>query len=72
MKFEMCSRLEKKRNTLINSNANYRREMKLVPINMDFCLHQFDALTHSLPLTRWRVSMALPPMPVTLWADNRV
>ena len=29
-------------------------------------------LTHSLPLTRWRVSMALSPMPVTLWGDNRV
>ena len=28
----------------INYNANYHREMKLVPINMDYCLLQFDAL----------------------------
>ena len=26
---------KKNQNTLINSNANYRREMKLVPINME-------------------------------------
>ena len=35
---------KKKRNTPINFNTNYRREMKLVPINMDYCLFQFDAL----------------------------
>ena len=27
-----------------NSNANYRREMKLLPNNIDYCLLQFDAL----------------------------
>ena len=35
---------KKKGNTFINFNANYRREMKLVPINMDYCLLQFDVL----------------------------
>ena len=40
----MYSRSKKKRNTLIYFNANYRREMKLVPIIMDNCLLQFDAL----------------------------
>ena len=34
----------KKRNTAINSNVNYRREMMLVQINTDYCLLQFDAL----------------------------
>ena len=33
-----------KKITPINSNANYRREMKLVPTNMDYCLLQFYAL----------------------------
>ena len=32
----------KKRNTRINLNTNYRREMNLIPINMDYCLLQFD------------------------------
>ena len=36
------------------------------------CQYELSRLTHSLPLTRWRVSMALPPMPVMLWGDNRV
>ena len=27
---------KKKRNTLVNSNTNYRKEMKLVPINMEY------------------------------------
>ena len=35
---------KKKKTTPINSNANYRREMKLVPINMDYYLFQFGAL----------------------------
>ena len=35
---------KKKRNTSINFNTNYRREMKLVPANMDYCLFQFDLL----------------------------
>ena len=29
--------------SLINSNTNYRREMNIIPINMDYCLPQFDA-----------------------------
>ena len=44
-------RLKKKKNysrskkkKTINSNTNYRRKMKLVPIDMDYCLLQFDAL----------------------------
>ena len=28
----------------IYSNTNYREEIKLVPIIMDYCLRQFDAL----------------------------
>ena len=35
---------KKKRNTTINSNTKYLREMKLVSINMDYCLLQFDAI----------------------------
>ena len=35
---------KKKLNTPINSNTNYRREMKLVLINMDYSLLQFEAL----------------------------
>ena len=35
---------KKKGNTFINFNANYRREMKLIPINLDYCLLQFDAI----------------------------
>ena len=32
----------KTQDTPINSQGNYRREMKLVPINMDYCLLEFD------------------------------
>ena len=35
---------KKNRNTLIYFSTNYRTEMKLVPIIMDYCLLQFDAL----------------------------
>ena len=35
---------KKKRNTSIYFNTNYRTEMKLVPIIMDYCLLQFDTL----------------------------
>ena len=38
----------KKKNTSTNSNTNYRLEMKLVPINMDYCPLQFDALNFEL------------------------
>ena len=37
-------RKKKEKNTVINSNTIYRGEMKLVSINMDYCLVQFDAL----------------------------
>ena len=36
--------IEEKKNIPINSNTYYHREMKLVPINMDYYLLQFDAL----------------------------
>ena len=39
---------EKKRNTSIYFNINYRIEMKLVPIIMDYCLFQFDVLNFFL------------------------
>ena len=42
--FTMYSKSKKKRNTPIYFNTNYRTEMKLVPIIMDYCLLQFDAL----------------------------
>ena len=32
----------------INFNTNSRREIKLVPINMDYCLLQFDAIKYFL------------------------
>ena len=35
---------KEKPNIPIYFNPNYRREMKLVPIIMDYCLFQFDAL----------------------------
>ena len=35
---------KKKKNIPINYNTNYRRQMKLVPISMDYRLLQFDAL----------------------------
>ena len=38
------NRKKKKRNNSINSVRNYRREMKLIPIDVDYCLLQFDAL----------------------------
>ena len=31
-----------------SKNTNYRTEMKLVPIIMDYCLLQFDALKFSI------------------------
>ena len=42
----MYSRSKKKKelNIPIYSNTIYRTEMKLVPIIMDYCLLQFDAL----------------------------
>ena len=40
----MYSRSKKKRNTPLYFNTNYRTEMKLVLINIYYCLCQFDAL----------------------------
>ena len=40
----MCTVGKKKLNTPIYFNTNYFTEMKLVPIIMDNCLLQFDAL----------------------------
>ena len=40
----MYSSSKKKRNTPIYFNTNYRREMKLVPIIMNYCLLKFNAL----------------------------
>ena len=43
----MFSRSKKKRkskNTPINSTTNYRTEIKLIPIDVDYRLIQFDAL----------------------------
>ena len=39
---------KKKMNTPIYSNTNYRREMKRVPIIIDHCLLEFDALKYFL------------------------
>ena len=39
---------KKKRNIPFNFNANNSREMKFVPINMDYCLLSFDALKFPL------------------------
>ena len=36
--------VEIRRNIPSNLNTNYRMEMKLVPINMDYCLLHFHAL----------------------------
>ena len=35
---------KKERNSRIYFNTNYRTEMKLVPVIMDHCLLQFEAL----------------------------
>ena len=42
----MYSRSKKKKKTehFFNSNINFRKEMKIVTINIDYCLHQFGAL----------------------------
>ena len=42
--YHMYNWSKRKQNTPIYFNANYRREMKLVSIIMDYCLLQFDAL----------------------------
>ena len=44
----MYSRSKEKRNTPIYFKANCSTEMKLVPIILDYCLLQFDALKYFL------------------------
>ena len=41
---QSVKRKKKKKYTPLNFNINYRREMKLLPINMNNCPFQFDAL----------------------------
>ena len=48
IKSVLCKVDQKKWNTPINFNANDRREIKLVPLNIDYCLLQFDALNFFL------------------------
>ena len=40
----MYNQSKKKRNILNFSNTNYHKEIKLIPINVDYCLLQFDAV----------------------------
>ena len=40
--------IKKKRNTPFNSKANYYTEIKLIPINVDYCLLWFNALNFFL------------------------
>ena len=46
----MYSKSNKKRNTPIYFNINYRSEMKLLPIEEDYCLLSFDALIFFLAI----------------------
>ena len=48
---------QKKSNTLIYFNTNYRREMKLVPINKNYCLLEFDALKSFLVVSLYGMSL---------------
>ena len=49
--------------TPINSNTNYCIEMKLIPINMDYCLLQIDALKVFLgDVSKWEVPTQLPKL----------
>ena len=41
---QSVSQKKEKKNTLIYFNTNYRTEMKPIPINIDYCLLQFDAI----------------------------
>ena len=42
--YVLCTVDRKKRHAPINLNTYYRREMKLLPIDVDYCLLQFIAL----------------------------
>ena len=52
----LCKVGQKKRNTPIYFNTNYRTEMKLIPIIMDYYLLQFDALKLLLGVRLYRGS----------------
>ena len=61
-----------KKKTHIYFNTNYRTEMKLVPINMDYCLLQFDALIfflgvrlHGVTLTNFDFFFQYKPLSLT-------
>ena len=61
-----ASQKKKKRNTPIYFFTNYRTERKLVPIIMDYCLLQFDALKFFLGVRLHRgglnlISFFFPP-----------
>ena len=43
LKMRTCAVGKKKGTPPTNSNTNYRRKIKLVPNNKDYCLLQFDA-----------------------------
>ena len=43
--YSRSKKRKKKGTTPVNFNTNYRREMKLASINMDYNLLQFDALS---------------------------
>ena len=47
---------KKKRNIPIYFKLNYRTEMKLVPLIMDYCLLQFDGLNFFRNASAWGVS----------------
>ena len=49
---------KKKRNNPTNSNTNYRREMKLVPIIVDYCLLQFGTSNFFLRVRLHGVSLS--------------
>ena len=58
-------------------NTNYHREMKLVPINMDYCLLLFDAFKFSLgghlhegPLTNFNLFIVNPKHDTEIVALN--
>ena len=48
---------KKKQNIPINFNTNYRKEIKVIPINMDYCLLQFDTLKFFLGVRLHRGSL---------------
>ena len=45
-----CTVGQKKQKT-INSNKKYRREMKLIPFNIDYCVLHFDVLIFFLRIS---------------------